>query len=94
MFRLLLAYTYNMGEARRRAQEGLLPPKSKMRTKKKVDDSPRLVQWLPVTEKQRDQFFDVSIKAGWVGIGTLVVIWLVVRFIGPAAGWWVPADLH
>ncbi len=83
-----------MGEARRRAEEGLLPRNTKSKAKKRVDESPRIVQWLPVTQKQRDQFFDISIKAGWFGIGCLVVIWVVVRFIGPAAGWWIPADLH
>ena len=83
-----------MGEARRRAQEGLLPRKTKIKAKERVDNSPRIFAWLPVTQKQRDQFFDISIKAGWVGIGALVLIWVVVRFIGPAAGWWVPADLH
>ncbi len=83
-----------MGEARRRAQEGLLPRQTKSKTMNKVDDSPRIIEWLPVTQKQRDQFFDISVKAGWVGIGVLVLIWVVVRFIGPAAGWWIPADLH
>ncbi len=83
-----------MGEARRRAEEGLLPRKTKIKKKERVDSSPRIIEWLPVTQKQRDQFFEISIKAGWVGIGFLVVIWVVVRFIGPAAGWWVPADLH
>ncbi len=83
-----------MGEARRRTQEGLLPRKTKIKAKKRVDDSPRIFAWLPVTQKQRDQFFDISIKTGWFGIGGLVVIWVVVRFIGPAAGWWIPADLH
>ncbi len=83
-----------MGEARRRAEDGLLPRKTKSKSKKRVDDSPRIIEWLPVTQRQRDQFFDVSIKTGWVGIGVLVVIWIVVRFVGPAAGWWIPADLH
>ena len=83
-----------MGEARRRAQEGLSPQKTKMKRKKRAADSPRIIEWLPVTQKQRDQFFDISIKAGWVGIGVLVLIFVVVRFIGPAAGWWIPADVY
>ena len=83
-----------MGEARRRAQEGLLPRKTKIKAEKRVDDSPRIFAWLPVTQKQRDQFFDISIKVGWVGIGVLVLIFVVVRFIGPAAGWWIPADVY
>ncbi len=82
-----------MGEARRRAQEGSSPRNI---SKKKIanHDSPRIIDWLSITEKQRTQFYDFTTKAGWVGIGVLVVIWLVVRIIGPAAGWWIPADLH
>jgi hypothetical protein len=34
----------------------------------------------------------LSIKASWYGIGGLVILWVIVRFIGPAAGWWTPAD--
>lgn len=83
-----------MGEARRRAQEGYSPQKTKINNKLAKGDSPRIIDWLPITEKQRIQFYDFTTKAGWVGIGLMVVIWLVVRIIGPAAGWWVPADLH
>ncbi len=82
-----------MGEARRRAQEGLIPRTPKSKKKVKKGDSPRIVSWLPITERQRSQFIDFTIKAGWIGIGILVFIWIVVRFIGPTAGWWVPADL-
>ena len=83
------------GPAQRRSEtreESKAAEKSK--GKKRGDDSPRIFEWLPVTQKQRDQFFDISIKAGWVGIGGLVVIWVVVRFIGPALGWWIPADVR
>ena len=83
-----------MGEARRRAQEGLLPKTSKIKKKIAQDDAQRIIDWLPITPQQRDRFFDISIKGGWIGIGILVLIWLIVRIIGPAAGWWVPADLR
>ena len=78
-----------MGEARRRADQGL-PPRNK--PKAKTDNSPRVVSWLPITEKQRMQFYSVTRTGSWIGMGLLVVVWIVVRFIGPAAGWWVPAD--
>ena len=79
-----------MGEARRRSEKGLKP-----RTKNKsMNDSPRIVSWFPVTEAQRDQFIQLSIRAGWVGIAALVILWIIVRFIGPAAGWWIPADIR
>ena len=77
-----------MGEARRRSQEGLPPRQSKT----KSDNSPRIITWLPITEKQRDLFYSTTQRGGWIGIGILIAFWIVVRFIGPAAGWWVPAD--
>tara|TARA_B100000963_G_scaffold251462_1_gene220325 strand:+ start:239 stop:484 length:246 start_codon:yes stop_codon:yes gene_type:complete len=79
-----------MGEAKRKKDLGL----SLKNAKKKVDidNSPRLIEWIPITVNQKDQFIKLSIRAGWVGIVLLVLLWVVVRFIGPAAGWWTPAD--
>ena len=79
-----------MGEAKRRKTLGL-PPKKKI-TKTKFDESPRLFEWLPFTIDQRDNLIKLSVKASWFGIGGLVILWVVVRFIGPAAGWWTLAD--
>ena len=79
-----------MGEAKRRKTLGL-PPRL-INSKKDIDDSPRIVDWLPFTEKQKDYFIKLSIRASWVGIAFLILLWIVVRFIGPAAGWWTPAD--
>ncbi len=79
-----------MGQARRRSKQGLKP-----RNKKNSgNDSPRIVSWFPVTQAQRDQFIQLSIRAGWVGIAVLVILWIIVRFVGPAAGWWIPADIR
>ena len=79
-----------MGEAKRRKSLGL-PPKQND-TKSKSDESPRLFDWLPLTINQRDNLIKLSIKSSWYGIGGLVILWLVVRFIGPAIGWWTLAD--
>ena len=79
-----------MGEAKRRKTLGL-PPK-KNNKKIKSDDSPRLFEWMPLTINQRDRLIKLSIKASWFGIGGLVILWITVRFIGPAAGWWTLAD--
>ena len=79
-----------MGEAKRRKTLGL-PPK-KNNTKIQLDESTRLFEWLPFTTNQRDNLIKLSIKASWFGIGGLVILWVVVRFIGPAAGWWTLAD--
>ena len=79
-----------MGEAKRRKTLGLPPKKNVAKTK--FDESPRLFEWLPFTINQRDNLIKLSIKASWFGIGGLVILWIVVRFIGPAFGWWTLAD--
>ena len=79
-----------MGEAKRRKTLGL-PPREIIQTKK-IDNSPRIINWLPVTENQKNDFIKLSIRASWFGIALLILLWIVVRFIGPAAGWWTPAD--
>ena len=79
-----------MGEAKRRKTLGLTPKKNKARIKS--DESTRIFEWLPFTIDQRDSLIKFSIKASWFGIGGLVILWIVVRFIGPAAGWWTLAD--
>tara|TARA_Y100001978_G_C23426593_1_gene306308 strand:- start:203 stop:451 length:249 start_codon:yes stop_codon:yes gene_type:complete len=80
-----------MGEAKRREKLGL-PPRDLNINKKIVDTSPRIIEWLPITERQKDNFIKLSIRASWIGIVLLILLWIVVRFIGPAAGWWTPAD--
>ena len=79
-----------MGEAKRRKTLGFPPKKNKIQSKE--DESPRLFEWLPLTINQRDSLIQLSIKASWFGIGGLVILWVLVRFIGPAAGWWTLAD--
>ena len=79
-----------MGEAKRRKTLGL-PPKNDI-LRSKSDESPRIFDWLPLTINQRDNLIKLSIKASWFGIGGLVLLWVVVRFIGPSAGWWTLAD--
>ncbi len=79
-----------MGEAKRRKTLGL--PSKENKTQIKLDESPRLFEWLPLTINQKDSLIKLSIKASWFGIGGLVILWIVVRFIGPSAGWWTLAD--
>jgi len=79
-----------MGEAKRKKDLGLSSKNSYKRFD--IDNSPRLIEWIPITVNQKDQFIKLSIRAGWVGIFLLILLWVVVRFIGPAAGWWIPAD--
>jgi len=81
-----------MGEARRKTTQGLSSDKKKNNMKNK-DLSPQIFSWFPTTQKQENMFIRLSIRGAWIGIGFLVLLWVIVRIIGPAAGWWVPADL-
>lgn len=83
-----------MGEARRRKIQGLAPrqPKTGKAAGSAVDTSPKLASWLPLSRNQADQFVTITTKGAWIGIAALVIFWLTVRFIGPAAGWWTLAD--
>ncbi len=66
-----------MGEAKRRKQSG-----------DASSNSDRIVPWLPLTKKQSEAFVVWSTRGAWFGIGGLALLWLTVRLIGPAAGWW------
>lgn len=48
----------------------------------------RVVPWLPLTQRQANDFYGWTTRGAWIGIGAMVVIWVTVRFIGPALGWW------
>ncbi len=78
-----------MGEARRRANQGMPPRKQKL----KEDNLVKRFPWLPVSQNPRQQFYEITNRGAWIGIGLLVVLWIVVRFVGPALGWWTPADI-
>jgi hypothetical protein len=49
----------------------------------------RIVAWLPITKTQSEDFVKWTSRGSWLGISLLVAWWIVVRFVGPAAGWWV-----
>lgn len=71
-----------MGEAKRRQSklgEGYGQPE-------------RIVPWLPITKQQSQAFMTWTSRGAWVGIALMVLLWLTVRFIGPALGWWVLAE--
>jgi hypothetical protein len=92
-----------MGEAKRRAAQGLPPREKKPRettgaksTARKgasaKDTSPRLVEWLPLTRDQAGRFVTLTTRGAWVGIAALLLFWVTVRFLGPTLGWWTLAD--
>lgn len=93
-----------MGEAKRRAAQGLPPREKKpaapsggktsaaVQRRPPAADSPRLVEWLPLTQDQASRFVAYTTRGAWVGIAALVLFWLTVRFLGPALGWWTLSD--
>lgn len=48
----------------------------------------RILPWIPITKTQASQFVAITTRGAWIGIGTMVVVWITIRFIGPAFGWW------
>lgn len=85
-----------MGEAKRRAAEGLPPrgikPVRNREAQATGREAERIVTWLPLSRGQADQFVQLTSRGAWVGIAALVLFWLTVRFIGPTLGWWTLAD--
>lgn len=67
-----------MGESKRR-KEAL---------KEKYGQEENIFPWLPITKSQAKEAYDLTTRGAWIGIGTLVVLWIVIRFIGPAFSWW------
>ena len=67
-----------MGEAKRRKE--LLGDK--------YGQDQTIFPWLPITKNQAEQFVKWTTKGAWIGIGIMIAVWVTVRFIGPAFGWW------
>jgi Protein of unknown function (DUF2839) len=67
-----------MGEAKRRKQN----------IGEEYGQEERIVSWLPFTANQAAQFVKITTTGAWTGITALVLLWIAVRLIGPAAGWW------
>jgi hypothetical protein len=54
----------------------------------KYGQEQNIFPWLPIKKSQATQFVDWSTRGAWIGIGGLIAYWVVIRFIGPALGWW------
>jgi hypothetical protein len=67
-----------MGEAKRR----------KSSLGEKYGQEEKILPWVPITKSQGEQFVKLTTRGAWFGIGAMVVIWVTIRFIGPAFGWW------
>ncbi|MEM7758748.1 MAG: DUF2839 domain-containing protein [Cyanobacteria bacterium P01_A01_bin.40] len=51
-------------------------------------ESERILPWVPITKNQAEKFIKITSKGAWIGIGIMIAVWLTVRFIGPAFGFW------
>ncbi|NDC34785.1 MAG: DUF2839 family protein [Synechococcaceae bacterium WB9_2_112] len=80
-----------MGEAKRRSAQGLPPRQIKTA---KPSPSAGNSWWKPAGNggSTGERFVALTTRGAWIGIGALVLFWVTVRFIGPAAGWWTLAD--
>jgi hypothetical protein len=67
-----------MGEAKRRKES----------IGDKYGQEANILPWVPITKTQAQLFVSWTTRGAWIGIGTMVVIWVTIRFIGPAFGWW------
>jgi hypothetical protein len=54
----------------------------------KYGQESNIAPWLPIRKSQAQQFVTWSTRGAWIGIGLLVVYWIVIRFVGPSLGWW------
>ncbi len=68
-----------MGEAKRRKES----------IGEEFGKEERIYPWLPITKTQSADFVKWTSRGSWAGISLLVGWWIVVRFVGPSAGWWV-----
>ncbi len=66
-----------MGEAKRR--------QAKLTENPNLD---RLLPWLPITKTQAETWGKWTNRGTWFCIAMTVVVWVTIRFIGPAFGWW------
>jgi hypothetical protein len=67
-----------MGESKRR-KEAL---------GEKYGQEERFISWLPLSKSQAEQAYNLTTRGAWVGIACLALVWITVRFVGPAFGWW------
>ncbi len=52
--------------------------------------APNLFKWW--SKEKAEQFVKITTRGAWIGIGVMIVYWIVVRFVGPALGWWQLKD--
>ena len=47
----------------------------------------KILPWLPITKSQAQQFYKITTRGAWIGIGVMVLLWVTVIFIAPTFGW-------
>ncbi|MEM9566843.1 MAG: DUF2839 domain-containing protein [Cyanobacteria bacterium P01_E01_bin.34] len=73
-----------MGEAKRRKQS--------MEDTYRDPDSQPAWPGSPLSKGQVQKAYDLTTRGAWIGIALLAVFWVVIRFVGPAFGWWQLLD--
>jgi Protein of unknown function (DUF2839) len=69
-----------MGESKRRKEE--------LGGSYGKDSQDYIFPGIPITKQQSEEFIDITSKCAWFGMVTMVIGWVVIRFIGPSFGWW------
>nr|YP_009530838.1 hypothetical protein PMNZ_593 [Paulinella micropora]AXY63527.1 hypothetical protein PMNZ_593 [Paulinella micropora] len=78
-----------MDEAKRRTTQ-----KSFTREYSKIDkDAKPVMSWLQFDQDRASSFVAITTRGAWTGISTLILFWIIVRFIGPTANWWRLGDM-
>lgn len=67
-----------MGEAKRRKES----------LGDKYGQEENIMPGVPITKSQAEKFVKITTRGAWAGIFLLVLVWVIVRFIGPSLGWW------
>lgn len=47
---------------------------------------------IPLTKGQARAIYNWTTRGAWAGIILLAIVWVVIRFVGPALGWWHLVD--
>ncbi|MGF1481043.1 MAG: DUF2839 domain-containing protein [Cyanophyceae cyanobacterium] len=47
-----------------------------------------ILPWVQITKTQADQFMKITTRVSWIGIFLMIAVWLTIRVVGPAFGWW------
>nr|AUG32581.1 hypothetical protein PLO_594 [Paulinella longichromatophora] len=79
-----------MGEAKRRGTQKSFVS----RDSNKDENLKNILSWLRITQEQASTFVAITTRGAWTGITTLILFWIIIRFIGPIAHLWRLSDMN